>query len=260
MAVKRATLVQALIPAAGLGSRFYPYSKLVPKELLPVANRPALDFCLEEIIAAQIKTLCLVANENKQLMLDYVQTFSNQLVISSVLQQRPRGLGDAVFIARHLFGQRSIILVLLPDNIFIGANNVTKKLVDCFLAFDCCAVIVCTAVQQNELQNYGVVKLADCKPLAHGVFLLSGLVEKPTAQAPSNLAVMGRYLFSPCIFEALDGLATGALGEVQLTDAINKLLNAGKKVLALEVADTFFDVGNLPGWLEANNFLLKPLF
>ncbi len=251
--------VAALIPAASLGTRFYPYSKLIPKELLPVNNRPAIDYSLEEIAAAGVKDCYLIANQNKTLMVEYAKKFSSAVKIHPVMQQAQRGLGDAVFSARNVVPEESILAVLLPDNIFFGSDAVTAQMLDYFkLAPDVCGVIAFVEVDKSLVKNYGIAKVQnDFSPTAT-VFSLEDLVEKPaTEAAPSNLAVMGRYIFSPCIFGALENLETGALGEVQLTDAINKLIKSQKKILGLKISYKFLDLGNLEGWLEANNLFFK---
>lgn len=248
----------AVIPAAGLGSRFYPYTKLIPKELLPINNRPAIDFALDEIVQAQIQNLCVIASPTKQIMLEYLNGFSTTLKLKTVEQNQPKGLGHAVFIAKKAVEKFSIIPVLLPDNIFVGSTNITQLLIDQFLSQNCCATIALVEVPAETVKNYGIANPEHVSSPSIQSFILKNFVEKPAAdQAPSNLAVMGRYVFSPCIFDALDNLETGALGEIQLTDAINKLIFTGKKVVGIKITEQFFDVGNLNGWLEANNSIVK---
>lgn len=248
----------AVIPAAGLGSRFYPYTKLIPKELLPINNRPAIDFALDEIVQAQIKNLCLVTSPTKQIMLEYLNKYSSTLKLKIEKQSQPKGLGHAVFLTKKAVEEFSVIPVLLPDNIFVGSTNITQVLINQFLSQDCCAAIALVEVPPETVKNYGIANPEHLLSPERQSFILKNLVEKPAIdQAPSNFAVMGRYVFSPCIFDALDNLETGALGEIQLTDAINKLIFAGKKVLGIKITEQFFDVGNLNGWLEANNSIVK---
>ncbi len=246
--------LKAIIPAAGKGTRFYPFSKFIPKELLPVANRLAIDFVLDEINDAKIDKICAVYSQSKKLLLEYLQQTRSGLDFAE--QAAPKGLGDAIFVSKSFFNQSSIIPVLLPDNIFCGTNNVTRQLIESFIDSKCCAIIAIGQVKPEEAHRYGIIGID--KRISSNLIKIKSIIEKPkSGSEPSNLAVFGRYVFSSCIFQALDDLDTGFNGEVQLTDGINKLIDAGKAVYALEIQDKFFDVGNPKGWLEANEILLK---
>lgn len=245
--------IKAIIPAAGKGTRFYPFSKFIPKELLPVANRPAIDFIFDEVFDAKIEKTCIVCSPAKQLLIKYLK--QSPISFDLANQTAAKGLGHAIFTAKQFFNEGSIIPVLLPDNIFWNAKNVTSRLIEAFVELKCCAVIAVGKVPAQQASRYGIIEIAQTthrKPLME----IKSIVEKPPqGTEPSNLAVFGRYIFSNCIFAAAGGLPVGFGNEIQLTDAINKLISQGKKVYAMEISDKFLDVGNPQGWLEANQIL-----
>ncbi len=250
-----ASQIKAIIPAAGKGTRFYPFSKFIPKELLPVANQPAIDFVLDEALDAKIDEICVVSSPEKQLLTNYLkqQSFNFDFVD----QKTASGLGDAIFVTKTLFNKNSVIPVLLPDNLFWNAKNVTDRLIKTFFDLKCCAIIAVVKVPMSQAYRYGMIEAETNRQKKHFI-PIKNIVEKPAAGTePSNLAVFGRYIFSNCIFSAIDGLSAGFGNEIQLTDGINRLIAQGKKVYAMEVTEKFLDVGNPQGWLEANKILFR---
>lgn len=246
--------IKALIPAAGKGTRFYPFSRVIPKELIPVANYPAIDFGLKELSGAGVRDVCLVSSPKKITLTDYVRQKKPSAQV--VNQIEPKGLGDAIFVARDQFVRSSIIPVILPDNIFVGAKNVTKTAIEIFNDFNCCAVVAIKKVPKDQAYRYGIAKV-DVLGQPKMSEIIS-IVEKPKqGLEPSTLAVVGRYVFSSCIFQALEKVEQGVGQEIQLTDAINFLIKSGKKVLGFEIEEKFLDVGNPAGWLEANHILFE---
>lgn len=248
--------IKALIPAAGKGTRFYPFTKTVPKELVPIANHPAIDFSLEELAEAGITDLCLVSSAAKQILSGHVK---KRVPAAQVVNQAlAKGLGDAIFVAREKFCKNTVIPVLLPDNIFVGPGNILSQLINCLKEQKCCAVIAVKAVPEGQTDKYGIIKKLESGFVGKGVFQIDSIVEKPPlGKQPSDLAAVGRYVFSNCIFDEIAKTELGFGQEIQLTDAINHLIKSGKKVIGFEISQKFLDVGSPDGWLEANRILFK---
>jgi len=247
-----------IVPAAGVGSRFSPISRWIAKEMLPVGNLPAIDFVLQELLAQpQLQQLTLVVNKRKTLLVDYVQQMVGSRQTRLVMQHQPLGLGHAVLQALPCaLLQDALLLVLLPDNIFVESSMLQLLLKAVDQIDNCCAAVVLVSAEDDRLSQYGVAALQ--QQIQQNLFVLSHIVEKPTStQPPSNLVVMGRYLLSSCIVPYLADLPAGANGEIQLTDAINALIVAGKTVLGVKFDGQYFDVGYPSGWLQANNFFLQ---
>ena len=259
-----------VIPAAGLGTRFLPFTKSVPKELLPIMNKPSIQYIVEECHASGIDSLCLVISERKQALKQYLThdpflenhliqhnkhhplTELNELIdtmsFSYVLQDNPRGLGHAISMTRDHIGDQPFG-VLLPDDIIASPTPALAQLIAVAQEFNA-TVIAVQEVPREQAASYGMVAIK--RPLNDHVFEVSHLVEKPKPEdAPSNFAIIGRYILSPRIFEMLDKTNAGAGGEIQLTDALDLLARAGEPVLACKISGTRFDVGVPHGWIKA---------
>ena len=262
---------KAVIPAAGLGTRFLPATKSSPKEMLPVVDRPAIQYVVEEAVQAGLTDILIITGRNKRAVEDHfdrnfelehyleatgktamlkeVQFASDLADIHYVRQRDPLGLGHAVACARHHVGNHPFA-VLLADDLMVDDAHLLKSMLGAYESSGS-SVIAVQEVSPEEISSYGCVE-PDGEAAADGVFEIRRIVEKPAREvAPSNLAVIGRYVFSPEIFGALDRIVPGAGGELQLTDAIALLLGE-QTVLGLRCEGGRYDVGHKLDFLRAN--------
>ena len=230
---------KAVIPAAGWGTRFLPASKAVPKEALPIVDKPVIQYAVEAAAASGIEHVVLVTSQNKKAVEDYfdrnvelegilegkgdaarleqVRALAGLVEVSSVRQQEQLGLGHAVLTAKNLVGGEPFA-VLLPDDVFDAGTPVTRQLLDVFERHGA-GVVAVNPVADEDVSRYGII---EGERVQGGAYKLSRLVEKPPlSEAPSRLAIVGRYVFTPEIFDALERTQPGAIGEIQLTDAMN---------------------------------------
>jgi UTP--glucose-1-phosphate uridylyltransferase len=264
-------ITQAIIPAAGLGTRFLPYTKAVPKELVPIMGTPAIQLVIEEGIASGIHTFEIIANRDKkaiknylsknEYLNEYAQKIGKEKLIKNINsiiastkfnfipQNQPRGLGHAVLMAQKKIGP-NYCAVLLPDEIMISNIPALKQLITIAKKYNA-SVIAVQEVPQESVSSYGIVAIKE--KIENGLFTIDHLVEKPTQHnAPSNLAIIGRYILAPTIFNALKKVKPGSGNEIQLTDGIMAMIQSGHKVLAYKVDSIRHDIGNPLGWLQAN--------
>ena len=260
---------KAVIPAAGLGTRFLPATKSQPKEMLPIVDKPSIQYVVEEAVAAGLDDILVITGRGKQSIEDHfdrnfelehrllesgkhdllkeVQSSSDIAEIHYVRQRDPLGLGHAVSVARRHVGDEPFA-VLLGDDVMVDEAALLRSMLDAFSNHDT-SVIALMEVAPEEISSYGC---AEAEPIAPDLVRVRSLVEKPpAAEAPSNLAVIGRYVFTPAIFDALEGLEPGAGGELQLTDAIAALI-ATDGVLGRTFEEGRYDVGNKVDFLRAN--------
>ena len=260
---------KAVIPAAGWGTRFLPVTKVVPKEALPLIDRPVIQFAVEEAVAAGITEIILVTSHGKRAIEDYfdrsfelerfleqrgevdrlqeARALSQMAHISSVRQHEQLGLGHAVLTARALVGEEPFA-VFLPDDIIDSPVPAIKQLLDVYEQHGA-SVLAVDRVADEEVSRWGII---DGEPVGPRTFRVKGLVEKPTqGEAPSNLAVIGRYVLTPEVFDKLEQVGAGAIGEIQLTDGINRLL-ASHPVYAYEYDGVRHDGGTPLGLLKAS--------
>jgi UTP--glucose-1-phosphate uridylyltransferase len=259
-------LRHCVIPAAGLGTRFLPATKALPKELLPVLDRPVIQWGVEEAVAAGATEMVVVISDGKELI---QQHFTAQPALEALLEKRgkleavrasdhlasftwvrqdePLGLGHAVLCAADAVGDRPF-LCMLPDDLSYGPVPVLSQLVDAHHEYGT-PILALMRVPRDQISRYGCAAIA----ASHGrVHRVSAVVEKPDAKdAPSDLAIMGRYVLTPDIFVALRATKAGAGGEIQLTDGIGALLDAGP-VHGVEFTGELLDVGTPAGWLATN--------
>ncbi|MCM3279692.1 UTP--glucose-1-phosphate uridylyltransferase GalU [Exiguobacterium sp. N5] len=258
---------KAIIPAAGLGTRFLPATKAMPKEMLPIVNKPTIQFIVEEAVASGIEDIIIVTGKNKRAIEDHfdraleleqnleskgktrllesVRHSSNLANIHYIRQQEPKGLGHAIWCARKFIGDEPFA-VLLGDDIIESDVPATKQLIDQYEAHDR-SIIGVQRVPYEMTNRYGIID-----PLAvEGKLIpVRTFVEKPPIdEAPSNFAILGRYILKPDVFEALAGQEAGAGGEIQLTDAIARL-NEAQTVFAYEFDGRRYDVGEPIGFVE----------
>ncbi|MDQ0254458.1 UTP--glucose-1-phosphate uridylyltransferase [Evansella vedderi] len=266
---------KAIIPAAGLGTRFLPATKAMPKEMLPIVDKPTIQYIVEEAVQSGIEDIIIVTGKGKRAIEDHfdhafeleqnlfqkgktdllekVQYSSKMVDIHYIRQKEPKGLGHAVWCARKFIGDEPFA-VLLGDDIVEGDKPCLKQLIDQFEE-TYSSVIGVQTVPEEETHRYGIVDPIEKNGRRYSV---NQFVEKPQqGTAPSNLAIMGRYILTPEIFMYLDKQEKGAGGEVQLTDAIQKL-NEIQRVFAYDFEGTRYDVGEKMGFVKTTiEFALK---
>lgn len=260
---------KAVIPAAGLGTRFLPATKAIAKEMLPIVDKPTIQFIVEEAIASGIQDIIVITGKGKRPIEDHFdanfeleynlqETGKDELLalveetteirLHFIRQKRPKGLGDAVYQARSFVGNEPFV-VMLGDDIMVDDVPLTKQLIDNYDKMKASTLAV-IPIPHEETSKYGVID--PTSEVEEGIYAVNSFVEKPEPEdAPSNLAIIGRYLLKPEIFNILETQAPGRGGEVQLTDAIDTL-NQTQRVFALEFKGKRYDVGNKLGMLEAN--------
>ncbi len=273
--MKRASIRKAVFPVAGLGTRFLPATKAGPKEMLPVVDKPLIQYAVEEAIAAGVTELIFVTGRGKRAIEDHFdQAVELEMTLERdgrrqllaevrgilpkgvscifVRQAQPLGLGHAVLCARPAVGNEPFAVLLADD--LIDARTPVLAQMERLHRVDGGAVIAVQRVPRAEVSRYGVVAVP---PRSRSPHAISGIVEKPSpAKAPSRLGVVGRYILTPRIFDELAGSKAGAGGEIQLTDAIARLQRS-ETVLACEFAGRRYDCGSKLGYLEANVELAK---
>lgn len=258
---------KAVIPAAGLGTRFLPATKSMPKEMLPVIDKPVIQFVVEEAIASGIEDVIIITGRGKRAIEDYFDTspeiehhlFQNKKYellkkikdISSladihyIRQKEPLGLGDAILKAENHVGNEPFA-VLLGDDIIINKKSAMKQLIECYESVNC-SVIGVEEVPFEKVSKYGIVEVEKQGDL----FLAKNLIEKPEKEkAPSNLAVIGRYILTPEIFDCIKEVKPGYNGEIQLTDALNLLLDK-QKIYAKRIEGKRYDIGDKLSYVKA---------
>lgn len=240
---------KAIIPAAGLGTRLRPVTDLTPKELLPIGLKPSLFFVLEEAVTGGVEEIILVVSEEKKPMLERVPFFFPDLKFHFPVQEKPLGLGDAILCGETAVGDEPF-LVLLPDVLVDADVPATTQLIQAFEKSGC-SIDGVQRMPPENLPLYGVHQISSSEgPLHQSI----GVVEKPPfGKAPSDYAVLGRYLFTPEIFAAQKTTGPGKNGEIQLAEAMN-ILAAREKLAALEIEGKTFDIGTPKGYAKAQHY------
>jgi len=258
---------KAIIPAAGLGTRFLPATKAMPKEMLPIVDKPTIQYIVEEAVASGIEDIIIVTGKGKRSIEDHfdhamelennlvekqkyelletVQSISNMIDIHYIRQKEPKGLGHAILCARKFIGEEPFA-VLLGDDIVQAEKPCLAQLMDEYnQRFS--SVIGVKRVPESETHRYGIIDPLESEGRT---FQVNNFIEKPTpGTAPSNLAIIGRYILNPEIFLFLEKQELGAGNEIQLTDAIQKL-NKIQRVFAYEFEGNRYDVGEKQGFIE----------
>jgi UTP--glucose-1-phosphate uridylyltransferase len=261
-------VVKAVIPAAGLGTRFLPATKASPKEMLPLVDKPLIQYVVEEAVAAGIREIIVITGRGKRAIEDHfdvsfeleenlrengkkallkeIQEIAELADFCYMRQRHARGLGHAVLCARHLIGDEPFA-VLLGDDILDAPTPAIRQLIDVYERYER-PVVAVQPVPKSEVQHYGVIR---AEPVETDLYRIEDLVEKPLPQkAPSNLAVIGRYILTPEIFEALEKTSPGKNNEIQLTDAL-RTLTAEKGLYGKRLTGTRYDAGDKLGFLKA---------
>ena len=241
--------MKALIPAAGHGTRFAPWTKLIPKEMLPVGARPAIALIVDEAIEAGADEVVIITSPEKPLLKKWFELNPPKAPIVWVDQLEQHGLGHAVLqAAEHFESESEPVLILLGDALVSG-GNASSAMMAISKANGGASVIGCEEVLRERVSCYGIMKSAS--EISEAFFKLADIVEKPSVEeAPSNLAVAGRYLLDPAVFRYLKDQTAGVGGEIQLTDAIRRML-AEKPVFGYIYPGHRHDIGNPNGYLKA---------
>lgn len=239
---------KVIIPAAGLGSRFYPWTHSVPKELLPLGNVPAIEYVIREALAAGCSDMVMISGARKNALNDYFEKANLPATFTYIPQVNPQGTGHAVSLA-EIVVKEDFFCVMYPDDLFIGEKSGIGQLVE-IAKREKASVVGVIEVPWDNVSSYGVINIT--KKINDNLFEISGVVEKPKKdEAPSNLIMPGRYVFSSRIFNYLKNLKKSARGEFELTDAITELAK-NERVLAYKIEGRRYDVGTPENWLKAN--------
>lgn len=270
--MKKKKVKKAIIPAAGWGTRFLPATKAQPKEMLPIVDKPAIQYTVEEAVASGIEDIIIVTGRNKRAIEDHfdrateleivlkekgqddllnlIEDISNLVDIHYVRQKEALGLGHAIYCARKFIGDEPFA-VLLGDDLIDAQVPCLQQLMD---IYDKCqaSVLAVQEVRREDVSRYGIVKPMEGDGTAgKNYFRVQDLVEKPALdEAPSNFAVIGRYIINPEVFEILGRIKPGAGGEIQLTDALGELAKI-QPIYACAFTGERYDVGDKLGFLEA---------
>ena len=266
-----APIRKAVFPAAGLGTRFLPATKAQPKEMLPLIDKPIIQYGVEEAVASGVSNIILVTGRGKSAIEDHfdvsaeletflesrgkldqleeVRSISRLITVSSIRQGEPLGLGHAVLVTEAIVAGEPFAVILADDVIDADPPGL-RQMIDVYDRADG-PVIAVERVPEDQVSSYGIVDVEPAPQLGKGVFRIKDLVEKPPrSQAPSNLAIIGRYILTPDIFPALRETARDKSGEIQLTNGMKRLL-AERPLYAYEIEGVRHDTGNKLGFLKA---------
>lgn len=259
---------KAIIPAAGLGTRFLPATKAQPKEMLPIVDKPTIQYIIEEAVASGIEEILIITGRNKKCiedhfdksvelemeleksgkseLLELVKDISDMVDIHYIRQKEPKGLGHAIHCAKTFVGNEPFA-VLLGDDVVDAEKPCLKQLIECFNEYKT-SILGVQQVPQENVNKYGIVNGIH---IENRVYKVKDLVEKPSVEeAPSNVAILGRYIITPAIFGILENTVPGKGGEIQLTDALKTLIQQ-EAMYAYNFEGRRYDVGDKLGFLEA---------
>jgi len=272
---------KCLFPAAGYGTRFLPATKAIPKEMLPVLTKPLLQYGVEEAIEANIETMAIVTGRGKRSIEDHfdvsyelehqikgtakesyleeIRSVINTCTFSYTRQVEMKGLGHAILTGETLIGDEPFAVVLADDLCDNKSDGVLKQMVKLYEKYQCCVVAV-EEIPPEDSNKYGVIAGDTIKDDTYGegnLVRVNDMVEKPDPKdAPSNLAIIGRYILTPDIFDVLRKTQPGKGGEIQITDALLEMAKIGK-VIAYKFDGKRFDCGSVDGFVEATNYFYK---
>ncbi|SDH35708.1 UDP-glucose pyrophosphorylase [Vibrio xiamenensis] len=269
---------KCLFPAAGYGTRFLPATKSMPKEMMPVVNKPLIEYGVEEAINAGMDGMCIVTGRGKHSIMDHFDknyelehqisgTNKEELLVdirevidsanfTYIRQREMKGLGHAILTGRELVGDEPFAVVLADDLCVNEGDGVLAQMVSLFKQFRC-SIVAVQEVPEDETHKYGVIS---GEMIKDNIFRVEDMVEKPEkGTAPSNLAIIGRYILTPDIFELIEATDPGKGGEIQITDALLKQAKSGC-VLAYKFEGHRFDCGSVEGYIEATNYCYENLY
>jgi UTP--glucose-1-phosphate uridylyltransferase len=259
---------KAIIPAAGLGTRFLPATKAQPKEMLPIVDKPTIQYIVEEAVNSGIEDIIIVTGRNKRSiedhfdksielelelekkgkddLLEIAKSVSEIANIHYIRQKEPRGLGHAILMAKHFIGNEPFA-VLLGDDIIVSKKPCLQQMIDVYSEYRT-SILGVQEVPQEDVHKYGII---DGKFIEDRVYKIKDLVEKPKSEdAPSNVAILGRYIITPSVFQYLETQGEGAGGEIQLTDSLKRLAK-DEAIYAYDFIGKRYDVGKKMGFLQA---------
>jgi UTP--glucose-1-phosphate uridylyltransferase len=260
--------MKVVIPAAGLGTRLLPATKAQPKEMLPVVDKPTIQYVVEEAVASGIKDILIITGRGKRAIEDHfdraveleylleksgkskeleeIKHISEMANIFYIRQKEQLGLGHAVLCAKEHINEEAFS-VMLGDDLIINSTPCIRQLIDVYEKTKS-SVIAVETVPEDKVNKYGIIK---AKPVSKNLFEIEDIIEKPEIdKAPSNLAAIGRYVLTPQIFDCLEKTGPGVGGEIQLTDGIKRLLEK-EKVYAFKFSGQRFDIGSKEDWIKA---------
>lgn len=265
---------KCLFPAAGYGTRFLPATKALPKEMLPIVTKPLIHYGVDEAMAAGMDTMAMITGRGKRALADYfdisyelehqiegsskeylledIRTILKKCIFTFTRQPEMKGLGNAIYCGKPLIGNEPFGVVLADDLcINEDGEGVLSQMVKMYEKYRCCIVAV-MEVPKDEVYKYGVIKGNN---IENDLIMVSDMVEKPAVdKAPSNLAIIGRYILTPDIFGVIENTKPGKNGEVQITDALLEQAKQGM-VLAYKFKGKRFDCGSIEGFVEATNYV-----
>ena len=275
--MKNIKIKKCLLPVAGYGTRFLPATKAMPKEMLPIVNKPLVQYGIEEAAIAGIHSFGFVTGRGKNAIVDYfdvsyeleqqikgtdrekllapIRSLMANCEFSFARQQHMKGLGHAILSGRMLIGDQSFAVILADDLCFSdnGDAGVLGQMIEIYDQFRC-SIIAVEAVPKDQTDKYGIIA---GEQIREDLFRVSEMIEKPKAEeAPTNLAVIGRYILTPDIFDIISRTKPGKNGEVQLTDALGQQARQGG-VIAYKFKGCRFDCGSVNGFVEATNYVCK---
>ena len=271
-------ITKCLFPVAGYGTRFLPATKAMPKEMLPIVDKPLVQYGVEEAVEAGLTEIGFVTGRGKraiedhfdtnyelehqiqgsgkEILLDGIRDLINKSTFSYTRQTAMKGLGHAILTGRTVVGDSPFGVVLADDLCFGEGKGVLTQMVSLYKQFRC-SIVAIEEVPPGETHKYGVIA---GDSMGDGLYQITDMVEKPAPEeAPSNLAIIGRYILTPDIFEILENTAPGRGGEVQITDALKIQSNTGR-VLAYKFKGRRFDCGGISGFVDATNYCFQKFF
>ena len=271
-------ITKCIFPVAGYGTRFLPATKSQPKEMLPIVNKPLVQYGVEEALDAGLKDIGFVTGRGKRAIadhfdisyelehqikgtgkeayLDSIRKVINECTFTYTRQNEMKGLGHAILTARKMVGDEAFGVILADDLCIEQSKSVMAQMVDLYHQFRC-SIVAIEEVPKEEVYRYGVI---DGENIKEGLYRVSDMVEKPKVEeAPTNMAIIGRYILTPDIFEIIEQTPPGTNGEVQITDA---LLTQAKKgcVMAYKYRGKRFDCGSVDGFVEATNYIYENVY
>ncbi|UYI47325.1 UTP--glucose-1-phosphate uridylyltransferase GalU [Vibrio natriegens] len=269
---------KCLFPAAGYGTRFLPATKSMPKEMMPVVNKPLIEYGVEEAIEAGMDGMCIVtgrgkhslmdhfdknyelehqiSGSSKEVLLDDIRSLIDSASYTYIRQREMKGLGHAILTGRELVGDEPFAVVLADDLCVHEDKGVLAQMIELYNQYRC-SIVAVQEVPESETHKYGVIA---GEALKDDIFRIDNMVEKPEpGTAPSNLAIIGRYILTPDIFELIENTEPGKGGEIQITDALMQQAQNGC-VLAYKFKGQRFDCGSVEGYIEATNYCFENLY
>ncbi|CZF78484.1 UTP--glucose-1-phosphate uridylyltransferase GalU [Grimontia marina] len=269
---------KCLFPAAGYGTRFLPATKSMPKEMMPIVNKPLIEYGVDEAIEAGITGMCIVTGRgkhslmdhfdknyelehqisgtNKEALLEDIRATIDAASFTYIRQKEMKGLGHAILTGRELVGDEAFAVVLADDLCLNLEDGVLSQMVALYKQFRC-SIVAVEEVPEDETHKYGVISGEEMRD---NLYRVDNMVEKPEqGTAPSNLAIIGRYILTPDIFDILEKTEPGKNGEIQITDALLKQAQSGC-VLAYKFKGERFDCGSVEGFIQATNYCYENIY